>query len=368
MQAATVLKKPGAAPSNPSYKTTDPLSYPFSEAPAPGAVTAVAPGVYWLRMPLPFVLNHINLWLLEDGDGWTIVDCGFATDEARACWEQLFAQHLGGKPVKRVIVTHFHPDHIGLCDWLCARWCEPHQLIPWMTKAEFLQAHAVHKRMGGTEPECLRELITRHGLDEERMQWIDMRDNLYPRGVPSLPRAHRRIHDNEAITIGANTWRVVVGHGHAPEHASLYCETLGVFIAGDMLLPRISTNVSVWPAEPEADPVGEFLDSLTRYATLDANTLVLPSHGLPFHGMHARIDALREHHRSRLERLRDACITPQTAADILPVLFDRKFDDHHLLFAMGEGIAHLNYLMHRGALRRIVNSNGNYRFQRTENS
>ena len=357
MQAATALKKRTAV-------LNDILAYPFSEAPAPGALVAVAPGVYWLRMPLPFVLNHINLWLLDDGDGWTIVDCGFATDEARGCWEHIFAQHLGGKPVTRVIVTHFHPDHIGLCDWLCTK----HGLIPWMTKAEFLQAHAVHKRAGGTEPEYVRELMMRHGLDAPRMQWIDMRENLYPRGVPSLPHAHRRIHDNEAIAIGAHTWRVIVGHGHAPEHASLYCEKLGVFIAGDMLLPRISTNVSVWPAEPEADPVGQFLDSLTRYAMLPANTLVLPSHGLPFHGLHARVDALREHHRVRLERLTAACVIPQSAADILPVLFDRKFDDHHLLFAMGEGIAHLNYLMHRGQLHRSVNNSGNYLFQRGENS
>ncbi len=360
MQAVTALKQ---SPPDPSI-----LSYPIADAPAPGAVTVVAPGVYWLRMPLPFVLNHINLWLLEDGDGWTIVDCGFATDEARGFWDQIFAQHLGGKPVKRLIVTHFHPDHIGLCDWLCARLGESHALVPWMTKAEFLQAHAVRNRTAGTEAALLLTLMTRHGLDAERIQWITQRELLYDTGVPSLPPAHRRIRDNESIAIGANTWRVVVGYGHAPEHASLYCETLGVFIAGDMLLPRISTNVSVWPVEPEADPVGEFLESLTRYAALDTNTLVLPSHGLPFRGMHARIDALREHHRVRLDRLIEACVTPQSAADILPILFDRRFDDHHLLFAMGEAIAHLNYLMHRGQLRRIVNNNGNYQFQRVENS
>ena len=359
MQAATAVKPPAPDLSG--------LSYPIAQPPAPGTVTAVAPGVYWLRMPLPFVLNHINLWLLEDGDGWTIVDCGFATGEARACWEQIFAGHLGGKPVTRVIVTHFHPDHIGLCDWLC----DKHDLIPWMTKAEFLQAHAVRNRTAGTDGALLQDLMMRHGLDAERMQWIAERALLYDTGVPGLPPAHRRIRDDESIVIGAHTWRVVVGHGHAPEHASLYCEELGMFIAGDMLLPRISTNVSVWPAEPEADPVGEFLASLSRYAALaplDANTLVLPSHGLPFHGMHARIAALREHHRVRLDRLAAACVTPQNAADILPVLFDRKFDDHHLLFAMGEGIAHLNCLMYRGQLRRIENTSGHYQFQRVENS
>jgi glyoxylase-like metal-dependent hydrolase (beta-lactamase superfamily II) len=354
MHSATAQKK-----SQPEFPD---LSYPITVPPAPGTVTAVAPGVYWLRMPLPFVLNHINLWLLEDGDGWTIVDCGFATEEARGCWEHIFARHLGGKPVTRVIVTHFHPDHIGLCEWLC----EKLQITPWMTKAEFLQAHAVRKRVAGTEADPLRALMMRHGLDAQRMKLIDLRDNLYDTGVPNLPRAHRCIRGDETIAIGAHAWRVVVGHGHAPEHASLHCESLGVFIAGDMLLPRISTNVSVWPAEPEADPVGDFLDALARYALLAAGTLVLPSHGLPFYGMHTRIAALRDHHRTRLDRLAATCATPQTAAAVLPVLFDRKFDDHHLLFAMGEAIAHMNYLMHRGAVRRFVDSRGIYQFQRTE--
>jgi glyoxylase-like metal-dependent hydrolase (beta-lactamase superfamily II) len=355
MQAAPALKK--VRPEAPG------MSYPIAEAPAPGTLTAVAPGVFWLRMPLPFVLNHINLWLLEDIDGWTIVDCGFATDEARGCWEQIFANHLNGKPVKRVIVTHFHPDHIGLCAWLC----EKHQVLPWMTKAEFLQAHSVRNRTGGVEAAPLQAMMSRHGLDDARNQLIAQRDLLYDKGVPKLPQSHRRIRDNEELVIGAHTWRVVVGHGHAPEHASLYCETLGVFIAGDMLLPRISTNVSVWPVEPEADPVGDFLDSLKRYGQqLNADTLVLPSHGLPFRGLHARIDALHEHHRVRLDSVTAACATPQSAAEILPVLFDRVFDDHHVLFAMGEGIAHLNYLMHRGILHRSVDRDGNFTFQRTE--
>jgi len=357
MSATTALKKQDAVP-----RPTDPLRYPIAEPPAPGTVTAVAPGVFWLRMPLPFVLNHINLWLLEDGEGWTIIDCGFSTDEARGCWEKIFGQYLNGKPVTRVIVTHFHPDHIGLCDWLCQK----HGVMPWMTKAEYLQAHLVHNRMGGIEPELVRDLMMRHGLDNERMKWIEAREHLYPQGVPTVPRAHRRMRDNEVITIGANQWRVVVGHGHSPEHASLYCEALGLFIAGDMLLPRISTNVSVWPAEPDADPVGDFLFSLTRYAALAApaaNTLVLPSHGLPFRGLHTRVTALHEHHRVRLDRVTAACVTPQRAVDVLPVLFDRNFDDHHLLFAMGEGIAHLNYLMHRGVLRRTVDGNGHFQFQ-----
>ena len=364
MCGATTMRAPTQVKNAPpdATKPGDILHFPFAEPPAPGTVTQVAPGVYWLRMPLPFVLNHINLWLLDDGEGWTIVDCGFATDEARGHWQQIFARHLHGKPVTRVIVTHFHPDHIGLCEWLC----QQHRVMAWMSKGEFLQAHNVWVRGAATDPESLRTLMTQHGLDAPRMKWIAERDNLYPRGVPALPHAHRRLRDNETIQIGAHAWRVIVGHGHSPEHVSLYCETLGLFIAGDMLLPRISTNVSVWPAEPEADPVGDFLASLTRYATLPRETLVLPSHGLPFQGLHARVDALHAHHRVRLDHVIEACAQPQAAVDVLPVLFDRKFDDHHVLFAMGEAIAHLNYLLHRGMLRRFVNGSGVYQYQSTE--
>ena len=360
MPAATATKpKPDTRPRAP-----DPLHYPIAEPPAPGTATAVAPGVFWLRMPLPFVLNHINLWLLEDGAGWTIVDCGFATDEARGCWEKIFAGYLNGKPVTRVIVTHFHPDHIGLCDWLCQRF----GVLPWITQAEYLQAHVAHARVGGTDRELMSAMMVAHGLTDERLQHIAERENLYLKGVPRLPTSYRRIRDNEHISIGAHQWRVIVGHGHAPEHASLYCEALKLFISGDMLLPRISTNVSIWPSAPEADPIGDFLAALARYADLPGGTLVLPSHGLPFTGHHARIAALRDHHNVRLDRLREVCVTPQRAVDVLPVLFDRTFDDHHLLFAMGEAIAHLNCLTHRGVLRRSVNGSGNYQFESTGKS
>ena len=355
---------PDTAPPQAAHAADAPMTYPHAEPPTGGALLNVAPGVYWLRMPLPFVLNHINLWLLEDGDGWTIVDCGFATDEARVHWDNIFAHHLQGKPllrrIKRVIVTHFHPDHIGLCDWLCERF----NLVPWMTQAEYLQAHVVHARVGGTEREPMAKMLMAHGLTDERLDAIVQRENLYLQGVPKLPNAHRRIRDNEHITIGANTWRVIVGHGHAPEHASLYCEALKVFISGDMLLPRISTNISIWPSAPEADPLGDFLSALALYAELPDGTLVLPSHGLPFRGHHARIAALREHHGVRLERLRKVCAEPQRAVDVLGLLFERKIEGHHVMFAMGEAIAHLNHLTRRGELRRCVNAESQVTFSK----
>jgi glyoxylase-like metal-dependent hydrolase (beta-lactamase superfamily II) len=340
--------------------TSQTLEYPFAQAPHPGSLCQIVPGVFWLRMPLPFVLNHINLWLLEDGAGWTVVDCGFATEEARECWLNIIDKFLGGKPITRVIVTHFHPDHIGLCHWLC----EPQGLIPWMTKAEFLQAHVVHHRIGGTQGPKLAQLMQAHGLGLEGQGWIERRENIYEKGVPQLPSSHRVIRHGERIRIGPHDWEVSVGFGHSPEHASLVCESLGLCIAGDMLLPRISTNVSVWPSEPEADPVGEFLASLSQFDALPDSTLVLPSHGLPFRGAALRVKALQEHHHVRLDRLRLFCQEPKTAAEVLPVLFERKFDDHHLLFAMGEAIAHLNYLMLRSQLRRLRDVEGCFRFQR----
>ncbi len=339
---------------SPSHQKTV-MEYPFTEAPQAGTVREIAPGIYWVRMPLPFALEHINLWLLADHKGWTIVDCGYATSIARAAWEQIFAQHLEYRPVTRLIVTHSHPDHIGLCHWLSEKFA----LTPWITKSEYLLAHAYYHRIGGTGYAALAALHERHGLARDRLVAAGWREDHYRRGVPQLPDAFRSIGHGEAIEIGGNNWRVIVGHGHSPEHAAFYCKKLGVLIAGDMLLPRISTNVAVWPTEPEGDPA-----SLEQFRALDAGTLVLPSHGMPFRGMASRIDELGRHHQTRLARLIEVCEQPVTAAELLPHLFKRKFDDYQLVFAMGEAIAHLNYLMHRGALKRIPDRDGMHRFVR----
>src|SRR4051812_44157400 len=234
------------------------IAYPFAKPPVPGTVCQIAAGVFWLRMPLPFALDHINLWLLADGDGWTIVDCGFGTDETRALWEKIFAGDLGGKPVKRILVTHFHPDHFGLAAWLAERWnAKVH-----MTKAEFAAANAwfdaeqLHRREAHTA------MFRLHGLELPEPA-TGQRQNLFKRGVPQLPAAIVPLEDAQTLPIGGRCWQVVTGYGHSPEHAALYCAELGVLIAGDMVLPRISTNVSVQPAAPDADPLGRFLDSLT---------------------------------------------------------------------------------------------------------
>lgn len=335
------------------------LDYPF-ETPVVGTTREVAPGVLWVRMPLPFALDHINLWLVSDGAHWTLVDCGLANNTTRTLWEEIFTRDLAGRPLGRVIVTHYHPDHMGLAGWLSARL----NLIPWMTKGEFLTAHAACHNVGGTGYARVREFFARHGLEPARLEAAGIKEGGYRRGVEPLPDTFRRIRDGDRIAIGERSWRVIVGYGHAPEHAALYSDQAGVLIAGDMLLPRISTNVSVWPVEPDGDPLADFLGSLDRFLELDAGTLVLPSHGRPFRGIHARVAELKAHHAARLEALAKVCDREKTAAELLPALFRREFKDYQLLFAMGETIAHLNHLWHRRVLQRMGGPDNVWRFVR----
>ena len=344
------------------------LDYPLGEAlPDLGTVIELAPGVLWLRMGLPFALNHINLWLLEDHfetdagvvHGWTAVDCGIANDATREAWEQIFASHLRGLPVVRVIATHCHPDHVGLSGWLCQRWQAP----LWMTTGEYTFARMMHAGLPGVDGTASGPHFARHGLlDAGQTAKVAERKNYYTSLVPQVPHAYCRLQDGQTIDIGGHGWRIITGFGHSPEHASLYCAQLGLLISGDMVLPRISTNVSVFAIEPEANPVQLFLDSLGKYADLPATTLVLPSHGKPFRGLHIRIAQLHTHHAARLAEVMEACIQPQSALDIVPVMFPRELDAHQLHFAIGEALAHLHLLWFAKKLRRSLDADGIVRF------
>ncbi|HEX7954581.1 MAG TPA: MBL fold metallo-hydrolase [Burkholderiales bacterium] len=337
----------------------DAMTFPFAEPPAAGSVREVAPGLYWLRMPLPFALNHINLWLLRDGAGWTAIDCGIGLDETRAHWERIFSEVVGSAGLTRVLVTHFHPDHFGNAGWLTQRFGAP----LWMTETEYLTANAQYHQLPGFGSDATAGLFAEHGLDAQRLSGIAARGDSYRKIVGEPPRHFVRMLDSDEIAIGGNLWRVIVGYGHAPEHAALYCKTLGVLISGDMLLPKISTNISVWPTKPESDPLKQFLWSIDRFAELPVDTLVLPSHGLPFRGAQHRVQMLHDHHRDRLLEVRDACAQPRSATDLLPVLFRRELDTHQTFFAMGESIAHLNYLWLQGKLVRTRDADGVYRFR-----
>lgn len=335
-----------------------PIVYAFPQPPAPGIAAEVAPGVHWLRMALPFELDHINLWALEDEGGWTLVDTGLGNEATRALWEAAFASRLA-KPVHRVIVTHYHPDHAGNAGWLCGRFGA--QL--WMTRAEYLTVHAARHGAAGYSTEAQIALFRENGLAEAQGAALLTRGDLYRKLVPDFPFHHRRLLEGERIAIGGREWRVMIGYGHSPEHASLYCEGLRVLIAGDMLLPRISTNVAVRPVDPWSNPLRMFLDSIGRYGELPADVLALPSHGLPFRGAHARIAQLQAHHAERLGALASACAAaPRSAADVLEVLFRRKLDTNQIFFAMGEAIAHLHCLHYDGRLARKVGGDGVARF------
>jgi len=313
-------------------------------------------------MPLPFALDHINLWLLQDDLGgapaWTLVDCGIGDDVTRGLWERILAERVAGRPVKRLVVTHHHPDHAGLASWLIERTGAQ----MWTPQAEYFAAHAMRDGTSGFAFDRVVAMFERNGLAGERLELMQQRRSNYRSRVPAFPSEYRRLKEGDALRIGGRAWKIIMGYGHAPEHAALYCEELAVLISGDMVLPKISTNVSVWANEPEGNPLALFLDSLTRYAELPATTLVLPSHGLPFRGLRERIAQLKEHHRLRLDELHDACDTPKAAADVLETLFRRKLDTHQLFFAMGEAMAHLHLLEREGRLARSVGADGVVRY------
>jgi len=337
--------------------------YPFANPPPLGTTLEVAPGIHWLRMSLPFQLDHINLWLLEDGTreqpGWTLIDTGLGNEATRAAWERIVGGTIGGRPVHRVLVTHYHPDHAGNAAWLCERFGAP----LWMTRGEYLTVHAARHGAAGYSTAAQIALFRANGLDEVRGNELLKRGDLYRSLVPEFPFSHRRLFEGEQVPVGGNRWRVMVGYGHAPEHASLHCAALNVLISGDMLLPRISTNVSVRPVDPWADPLRMYLESIDRYRALPQDVLVLPSHGLPFRGAHARIAQLEGHHRERLAALEADCATaPRSAADVLELLFRRKLDSGQIFFAMGEAVAHLHYLHYGGRLARSVDADGVVRF------
>ena len=342
------------------------LHYPLGEQmPEFGHGLAVAPGIQWLRMGLPFALNHINLWLLRDSidgvDGWTVVDCCIDRPESRAQWEQVFDNALEGLPILRVIVTHMHPDHVGLAHWLCKRW----NVMLWMSGTDYNVVRMACSPDSGFDGLESAQFFAKHGLvDPVSQEKLKARSNYFTNLVPDVPRSYRRMMDGDIIQIGGKGWRCISGYGHAPEHIALYCDESKILLGGDMMLPRISTNVSVYNIEPESNALQLFLDSIDKFAACAPDTLTLPSHGKPFVGIHERIQQLHDHHRDRLAEVVETCtLQPSSAADVLPVMFKRELDLHQTTFAMGEVIAHLHFLWFKGELKREFCTDGIYRFK-----
>ena len=295
-----------------------------------------------------------------------MVDCCISRAESMAQWQQIFDGDLDGLPVLRVICTHMHPDHIGLAAWLCERWTTAtHECRLWISATDYgvaRLASVMPTGFGGGD--YAAAFFAAHGMSNaDHLAQIRGRTNYFSNLVPAVPRSFKRLQDGDLVRIGGHDWLCISGYGHAPEHIALYCAQLKVLIGGDMMLPRISTNVSVHDNEPESNPLRQFLASIDKFRALHNDTLTLPAHGKPFTGLYTRIRQLHDHHSERLAEVLQACADkPCSGADIVPVMFKRELDLHQMTFAMGEAIAHLHLLWFDGRLARARDAKGVYRF------
>jgi glyoxylase-like metal-dependent hydrolase (beta-lactamase superfamily II) len=331
------------------------LSYPFVEGPAPDRAVEVAPGIMWLRLPLKGALQFINVWAIAEADGWAIVDTGIGGAETQQAWREAFRSSLDDRPATRVFATHMHPDHIGMAGWLTRKYgCRL-----WITRLEFLTCRSLAADTGREAPEDALRFYRAAGWDTEAIETYRAKFGFFGKALHALPDSFRRLRDGDEIEIGGRLWQVVVGSGHSPEHACLYCPELKLLISGDQVLPRISSNVGVFPAEPDADPLHDWMTSLAAVrARVPDDVLVLPAHNDPFFGLHRRIDHLIGRHQRALDLLREELREERRVIDLFPILFRRPVDENSLGMATGESLAHLNYLLARGELARRRDENG----------
>lgn len=334
------------------------LIYPFAGAPEVGQTLEVAPGVVWMRLSLPMALNHINVWGLEDQDGWAVVDTGMRNEETLAAWRGLFARTAETRPLTRVFVTHMHPDHVGMAGWLTRKF----DCRLWMTRQEYLNCRVLAADTGREAPDDAIVFFRRAGWSDAAIENYRARFGNFGKYIHALPDSYRRMQDGEEIRIGAHIWRVVVGTGHSPEHACLYCPDLKLLISGDQVLPRISSNVSVHPTEPDANPMADWLASLAKLRReVPDDVLVLPSHNECFRGLHARLDYLAASQQRSLDRLLKTLKEPRRVVDVFTTLFGRRIEETDaglLNLATGESLACLNYLWHRGDVHRHLDDQG----------
>lgn len=330
------------------------------QRPPDGGVLEVAPGVRWLRMPLPFVLNHINLWLLDDGDGWCLVDTGIASRQTRQIWEQVLTTELAGRPVRRIIVTHLHPDHVGSAGWLVEQTGA--RLL--MTRSEYLSARVLREDQPPA-PAAAVDFYRAAGFTEEQLNSFRDGYGVYRKAVSPLPASYRRLKAEDTLLIGGHRWQVLIGRGHSPEHACLFCAELGLFIAGDQALPTISPNVGIWPTEPAANPLEDWLTSCRELARrLPADVLVLPAHGRLYTGIGARMAELIREHEQALDAARQICVTPSRAVDMFDAMFRGAVNGGNRVMAAGEALAHLAWLEAAGELESHVDQHGVRWYQR----
>ena len=337
------------------------LDFITQDAIGSGEVKEIAPGVFWLRFPLPMRgLNHINLWALRDGDGWVIVDTGIADKVSREIWTKHFDSLLEGRPVNRVICTHLHPDHAGLAGWLCRKFGAP--LL--MTRGEYFLCRLMAADTGKSAPEEGIRFYRKCGFTDDQIELYKARFGGFGKAISRLPQSYDRLTDGELGQIGGREWRIVIGSGHSPEHACLYCPELNLALTGDQLLPNISSNVSVWPTEPEGNPLEDWIESCHKLKReFPEDILVGPAHGIPFRGAHVRLSKLIDHHEKALNRLAEHCREPRLATEVYSALFRREINDSNRIMAVGESVAHLNCLKMRGIVSRRLNDRGQFTYK-----
>jgi glyoxylase-like metal-dependent hydrolase (beta-lactamase superfamily II) len=332
------------------------LTFPFAEPPEFGQLRPVAPGVLWLRLALPFALNHVNIYLIEDGDGWAAIDAGIANAATKAVWERVLAQDLAGRRITRLIVTHYHPDHAGLAGWLLQR-CGVELA---MSRTEHATSRTLRRNPAAIVSESHREFYRRHGLPPATIEALMGRGHAYLRMTTDLPERFDVLEAGQTLSIGGRDFAVLTGGGHAPEQVMLLCRQARLFFPADQVLARISPNISVHAYEPESDPLAAYLVSLAALrAAISDDVLVLPTHNMPFYGLHQRVDELMAHHRQRCAQIATACRrAPHSATDLLPVVFPRTLDEHQMGFAFGEVVAHIRYMLGRGDLVAVEAEDG----------
>lgn len=338
------------------------IQYEFGGKPDIGDTQEIADGVYWLRMPLPFSLQHINLWLFADGDGWTIVDTGLGTDDSKEIWEKTFTGPMDNRPVRHVVVTHMHPDHVGCAGWLADRF----GVDLWMTRDEYMVCRVLCADTGRPAPDAGVSFYKAAGYPDEALDRYKRIFGFFGKYVTPLPDAYRRLYDGLKGPVGDHEWEVVVGRGHSPEHACFLSEELGLFVAGDQVLPSISANVSVYPTEPEANPLKDWIESLGAIKSrVPGDVLVLPAHGKPFRGAHERIDQLVDEHMTKLDALLGHLDESKRAVDTFSALYRVEISDDNLMMATGEALAHLNYLIDDDKVSVDTDDNGVNWYRRT---
>ena len=337
------------------------LTFPIPVPPTPGSLTDIAPGIRWLRLPLPYRLDHVNIYLIENDGGWTALDSGLGDDPCKHAWQAALAGPLKGQGLKSLIVSHFHPDHVGLAGWLCERF----GLELTMPRPEYLHSLLLQFAPADYGEEVFRPFYKRHGLSAEATEVVLSRGHEYLKRTTGVPALYHRIKHGDTLAVGDRTFQVLTGGGHALEQAMLYRPEERLFLAADQVIARISPNVSVHPMEPDLDALGIYLNSLRAVrASVAADVLVLPGHGLPFHGLHDRVEELIDHHAARCGELAEACRDrPLSVAEIVPFLFSRPLDAHQTGFAFGEVLAHVNHMLGRGELRLETDAGGVDRYR-----